>query len=387
MARLASACRHGLWCRAWCRCFAWCCLLGVVLLGVVLLGVVLLGVVLFAWCFAWCRLVVVPGVVAAYGGEHDRHPDHPAGVQGAVAPQVVDPAQLPGPGVEPDGDPGRGVAALDPVADQRPARVARPAVPLGGDQPDGRVGRVDPGRGGGRGAAGEHGRAEQHDAAGGRRGHRRGEPAGRTPGRAGTGRGGGCGWGKSPAGSLRRSAADCDGCDACGQGVPDGRPWQSGRVEETRAPETPLDRPSDDDRQELAGLVGDWLDWSQAGDLLQRQREQGPPADPRAPARGRRARRPARARRCPPALIQDGLVVKGVPGVLTVLHDGGYDDARGAHLAVHARRDAPRPADRRAAREPRRGGQAARPGDGVLSPAVSRPAGPAPCWLGRHARV
>ena len=29
----------------------------------------------------------------------------------------------------------------------------------------------------------------------------------------------------------------------------------------------------------------------------------------------------------PAALLQDGDVVKGVPGVLTVLHDAGYDDA------------------------------------------------------------
>jgi hypothetical protein len=28
----------------------------------------------------------------------------------------------------------------------------------------------------------------------------------------------------------------------------------------------------------------------------------------------------------PAALLQDGAVVKGVPGVLTVLHDAGYDD-------------------------------------------------------------
>ena len=36
--------------------------------------------------------------------------------------------------------------------------------------------------------------------------------------------------------------------------------------------------------------------------------------------------RPAPASRCPPSFIQDGLVVKGLPGLLTVLHDGGYDD-------------------------------------------------------------
>jgi hypothetical protein len=28
----------------------------------------------------------------------------------------------------------------------------------------------------------------------------------------------------------------------------------------------------------------------------------------------------------PAELLMDGVVVKGVPGILTVLHDGGYDD-------------------------------------------------------------
>jgi hypothetical protein len=35
---------------------------------------------------------------------------------------------------------------------------------------------------------------------------------------------------------------------------------------------------------------------------------------------------PGQGQRVPAELLQDGLVVKGVPGVLTVLHDGGYDD-------------------------------------------------------------
>ena len=30
--------------------------------------------------------------------------------------------------------------------------------------------------------------------------------------------------------------------------------------------------------------------------------------------------------RVPAELIQDGQIVKGVPGLLTLLHDGGYDD-------------------------------------------------------------
>jgi hypothetical protein len=80
--------------------------------------------------------------------------------------------------------------------------------------------------------------------------------------------------------------------------------------------------PSDND---LGALVGEWLDWSQAGDLLgvsvskvrQLIREHQLAAAVPSPGAGQKV---------PAALIVDGEVVKGVPGVLTVLHDGGYDD-------------------------------------------------------------
>jgi hypothetical protein len=89
-------------------------------------------------------------------------------------------------------------------------------------------------------------------------------------------------------------------------------------VEETQAPEAPA--------QSLADLVGEWLEWSQASDLLhvsvskvrQLIREHQLAAVVPVPGAGQRV---------PAALIQDGFVVKGVPGVLTVLHDGGYGDA------------------------------------------------------------
>jgi hypothetical protein len=76
---------------------------------------------------------------------------------------------------------------------------------------------------------------------------------------------------------------------------------------------------------DLDALVPAWLDWDEAGALLGvtpakvrtmiRDHElaaavSGPGAGPRVPA----------------DFIQDGLVVKGLPGLLTVLHDGGYDD-------------------------------------------------------------
>jgi hypothetical protein len=88
-------------------------------------------------------------------------------------------------------------------------------------------------------------------------------------------------------------------------------------VSETKAPDTGLEH--------LSELVGEWLDWQQAAGLLQvsvskvRQliREHHLAAVVPVPKGGQKV---------PAALIQDGLVVKGVPGVLTVLHDGGYDD-------------------------------------------------------------
>ena len=76
---------------------------------------------------------------------------------------------------------------------------------------------------------------------------------------------------------------------------------------------------------ELAALVEEWLDWKQVAELLgitvskvrQLIREHQLAAVVPSPGAGQRV---------PAALVQDGAVVKGVPGVLTVLHDGGYDD-------------------------------------------------------------
>lgn len=76
---------------------------------------------------------------------------------------------------------------------------------------------------------------------------------------------------------------------------------------------------------DLASLVDAWLDWSEAARALGvsvpkvrtmiRDHELAaavptPGAGPQVPA----------------AFIVDGLPVKGLPGLLTVLHDGGYDD-------------------------------------------------------------
>lgn len=75
----------------------------------------------------------------------------------------------------------------------------------------------------------------------------------------------------------------------------------------------------------LDELVGEWLDWGQVSDALQisvskvRQliREHHLAAAVPVPGGGQKV---------PAALIMDGQIVKGVPGVLTVLHDGAFDD-------------------------------------------------------------
>ena len=77
--------------------------------------------------------------------------------------------------------------------------------------------------------------------------------------------------------------------------------------------------------EDLQGLIGDWLDWSGCAERLGVSvsrvrtliREHHLAAAVPAPGAGQQV---------PAALIDDGEVVKGVPGVLTVLHDAGYDD-------------------------------------------------------------
>ena len=86
-----------------------------------------------------------------------------------------------------------------------------------------------------------------------------------------------------------------------------------------------MDETRTEDSIGLAELVDEWIDWGQASELLgisvskvrQLIREHQLAAAVPVPGEGQKL---------PAALIQDGLVVKGVSGVLTVLHDGGYDD-------------------------------------------------------------
>ena len=76
---------------------------------------------------------------------------------------------------------------------------------------------------------------------------------------------------------------------------------------------------------DLATLVPDWIDWAEAARQLGvtvakvrtmiREHELAA-AVPVAGA----------GQQVPAAFIQDGLVVKGLPGLLTILHDGKFDD-------------------------------------------------------------
>ena len=76
---------------------------------------------------------------------------------------------------------------------------------------------------------------------------------------------------------------------------------------------------------DLDALVPAWLDWDEAGALLGVT-----PAKVRTMIRDHElaaaVSSPGIGPRVPADFIHDGLVVKGLPGLLTVLHDGGYDD-------------------------------------------------------------
>ena len=91
-------------------------------------------------------------------------------------------------------------------------------------------------------------------------------------------------------------------------------------MRETMAHVETMETPDD-----LNELIAEWLDWSQASDRLhvsvskvrQLIREHQLAAAVPTPGAGQQI---------PAELIMDGEIVKGVPGVLTVLHDTGYDD-------------------------------------------------------------
>ena len=91
--------------------------------------------------------------------------------------------------------------------------------------------------------------------------------------------------------------------------------WQHGPVSD----DTPTEN------IDLSELIADWFDWKAAGDALgvsvnkvrQYIREHQLAAAVPSPGAGQQV---------PAELIMDGVIVKGVPGLLTIFHDGGYDD-------------------------------------------------------------
>lgn len=77
---------------------------------------------------------------------------------------------------------------------------------------------------------------------------------------------------------------------------------------------------------DLGALVDEWLDWTEAG-----RRLAVTPAKVRTMIKDHQLAGAVPVAgggpKVPAAFIDDdGLVVKGLPGLLTVLHDGGYDD-------------------------------------------------------------
>lgn len=100
-----------------------------------------------------------------------------------------------------------------------------------------------------------------------------------------------------------------------GRDVAPGAGHNGGVTEQPAAPDSP----------DLAALVDEWVDWSTAADLLgvsvskvrQLIREHHLAAAVPQPGAGQQV---------PAAQIQDGVVVKGLHGLLTVLHDYAWDD-------------------------------------------------------------
>ena len=83
--------------------------------------------------------------------------------------------------------------------------------------------------------------------------------------------------------------------------------------------------PSTADTADLGRLIPDWLDWKATGTALGvsvskvRQLIRDHQLAAAVPREGA-------GQQVPAELIMDGEIVKGVSGLLTLLHDGGYDD-------------------------------------------------------------
>jgi hypothetical protein len=76
---------------------------------------------------------------------------------------------------------------------------------------------------------------------------------------------------------------------------------------------------------DLSQLVEEWLDWSETAQALG-VTEAKVRTMIKAHELASAVPSPGSGPRVPAAFLDGGLVVKGLPGLLTVLHDGGYDD-------------------------------------------------------------
>jgi hypothetical protein len=85
-----------------------------------------------------------------------------------------------------------------------------------------------------------------------------------------------------------------------------------------------MDAETTDQTPDLGTLVGEWLDWAAAAKELGvsvskiRQWIKEDQLAAAVPVEGA-------GQKVPAELLMDGEIAKGVPGVLTVLRDGGYD--------------------------------------------------------------
>ena len=77
--------------------------------------------------------------------------------------------------------------------------------------------------------------------------------------------------------------------------------------------------------RDLSALVPEWLTWAEAAELLGVT-----PGKVRTMIKDHElaaaVSEPGTGPRVPADFIQDGMVVKGLPGLLTVLHDQNFDD-------------------------------------------------------------
>jgi hypothetical protein len=83
--------------------------------------------------------------------------------------------------------------------------------------------------------------------------------------------------------------------------------------------------PQDQRTRDVGSLVGDWLSWSEVGERL------GIPVSKvrqliKEHQLAALVPEPGAGQKIPAAFLDGGEIVKGLPGLLTLLHDNGYDD-------------------------------------------------------------